>query len=97
MSIDSEPSLLQWGLSLATAAITGLLAIIVSFGRDAFKIYREKVDALEVKHAELSANCITRDELREYLDEIKTDRVRMHEENLDNLREIRNDIKELRK
>jgi hypothetical protein len=89
--------LLQWGLSLATAAITGLLAIIVSFGRDAFKIYREKVDALEVKHAELSANCITREELREYLDEIKTDRVRMHEENLDNLREIRNDIKELRK
>lgn len=55
--------------------------------------YIAKVDALEKQQAK----CITREELKEYLDEIKADRVRMHEENLDNLREIRNDLKELNK
>ena len=55
--------------------------------------YVTKVDALEKQQA----GFITRAELKEYLDEIKADRVRMHAENLDNLREIRSDLKELRK
>lgn len=100
MSLDPEASWIQWAIAVGTAVtavFSGMVGLFVSFGRDAFKIYREKVDKLEEKHATLAASCITRDELKEYLDEIKADRVRMHAENIDNLREIRNDIKELRK
>lgn len=59
--------------------------------------YVSKVDALEKQQAAQQATFVTREELKEYLDEIKADRVRMHQENLENLREIRNDLKELRK
>ncbi len=55
--------------------------------------YINKVEALERQQS----TCVTRDELKGFLVEIKLDQARMHDENIDNLREIRNDIKDLHK
>lgn len=89
MSLDLDPqnSWLQWGATAILGAISGCIALIVSFGRDAHKIYRDKVDALEMKqatfagrekvealeqkHSEFAVTSVTREEFREELDRVR--------------------------
>lgn len=56
----------------------GVLGVFVN-------LYRTKVDRLEDRHTDAVKLYITRAELREYLQEIRDDRLRMHEENSDKL------------
>jgi cell division septum initiation protein DivIVA len=87
--VNPDPSTQTWLDIVFAAALT--------VGGWFINRYVSKVDALEKQQAAQQATFVTREELKEYLDEIKADRVRMHQENLENLREIRNDLKELRK
>lgn len=91
MSLDLDPqsSWLQWGATAILAAFSGFIALLVSFGRDAHKIYREKVDALELKQgtfaerekvealeqkqSEFAVTSITRDDFKEELDRVRTE------------------------
>lgn len=104
--LEPQASWIQWGLTGIATAFTALIGLIVSFGRDAHKIYREKVDALEKGQATLAASCITREEFREELtrrfDEIDSRSLQMHNHNATllggidkRLGEIRDDIKDV--
>jgi hypothetical protein len=70
-----------WINALLTTVI-GLLAFMLN-------LYRRKVDRIEDKHASF----VSRDELQRHMDLIRDDRLRMHEENQDRLREIGSDIR----
>lgn len=70
-----------------------LFGMLFAIGGWFINRYTTKVDALEKQQA----TCVTREELKAYLAEIKADHVRMHEENLENWREIRTDLKDFRK
>src|ERR1700722_6744531 len=65
--MEPQASWIQWGLTGIGTVFTALIGLFVSFGRDAAKIYREKVDALEKGQATLTASCITREEFRDEL------------------------------
>ncbi len=82
--MNPDTSTQSW-INVAFAALLSIIGWFVNR-------YIAKLEAIERQQS----TCITRDELKGYLSDIKADRVRMHEENLDNLREIRNDLKDLR-
>lgn len=75
MSLDLDPqsSWLQWGATAIVTALTGMIGLIVSFGRDAHKIYRLKVDELEKKHAELSEKFVAREDFKNELDRMRAE------------------------
>jgi len=52
-------------------------------------LYRRKVDKIEEAHVKL----VTREELQRYMDQIREDRLRMHEENVDRLKGMGSDIR----
>lgn len=108
MALDPQSSWIQWGATTVIAAFTALIGLFVSFGRDAHKIYREKVDALEKAHATFAASCITREEFREELtrrfDDIDSRSQQQHAHNATllsgidiRLGEIREDIRDVHK
>lgn len=108
MALDPQSSWIQWGATTVIAAFTALIGLFVSFGRDAHKIYREKVDALEKGQATFAANCITREELRDELsrrfDEIDIRSTQQHNHNAtllsgidSRIGELRDDIKDVHK
>jgi hypothetical protein len=110
MAVDPQPLIqaqqswlpwwIPWAFSTVSLVITGLLGLVVSFGRDAWGIYRLKVDALETKYSTLSAQCITRDELRVLLDKSFGDmdvrRIQMHNHNAELLTGIGTRISEVK-
>jgi hypothetical protein len=73
LPVDPQSSWLQWGATAIVGAFSGLIGLFVSFGRDAHKIYRDKVDALEKKQAEFSANFISREDFKGELDRLRTE------------------------
>jgi hypothetical protein len=89
LEIDPQGGWIQWAATAILAAFSGLIGLFVSFGRDAAKIYREKVDAVETKiatlaerervealekrHSEFVATSVTRDDFREELDRVRTE------------------------
>lgn len=75
MSIDLDPhgSWFQWGATVIVAAFSGFIGLFVSFGRDAAKIYREKVDALEKKQAEFSEKFVGRNDFKDELDRLRAE------------------------
>lgn len=70
--------------------LMGLLMLIIGYVLD---VYRKKVDSLEKSRETYAERFVTRTELATYIGQTREDRQRMHTENLDNLREIRSDIK----
>lgn len=108
MSLDPQSSWLQWGATTIVAAFSALIGLFVSFGREAHKIYRAKVDALEKQHATFAASCVTREELRDELtrrfDDMDVRRLQMHNHNAELLSgidtrigELRQDVKDVHK
>lgn len=87
----------QGWFDIAMCAILAVLGWFINRYVSKVDLLEKRQSALETQQAGQSAGFVTREELKEYLDEIKADRVRMHEENLDNLREIRNELREMRK
>lgn len=85
----------QGWFDIAMCAILAVLGWFINRYVSKVDLLEKRQSALETHQAAQQATFITREELKEYLDEIRDDRMRMHAENLDNLREIRNDIKEL--
>lgn len=86
---DLDPTWMQWIATAILTAFSGLLTLLIAFGRDAQKIYRKKVDAIELKqtefaekvklealekqHSEFAATTITRDDFREELDRVRAE------------------------
>lgn len=108
MSGGDPQSWIQWALTGIATAFSALIGLLVSFGRDGHKIYREKVDALEKGQATLAASCITREEFRNEMnrraDESDNRTLQMHNHNATllggidtRLGEIRDDIKDVHK
>ena len=107
----TQSSWVQWVLaigSVVTMAFSGMIGLFVSFGREAHRIYREKVDKLEEKQATFAATYITRkevlDELANRFQEMRADRLQMHNHNATLLEgidtrigELREDIKDVHK
>jgi hypothetical protein len=84
----TQSSWVQWVLaigSVVTMAFSGMIGLFVSFGREAHRIYREKVDKLEEKQATFAATYITRkevlDELARRFDDMDVRRLQMHNHN----------------
>ena len=67
-------------------ALLGSLLTLVAF---MLNLYRRKVDRMEEQHAA----SVTRDELEKYMDRIREERQRMHEENIERLSAIGSDIR----
>jgi hypothetical protein len=67
-------------------AVITLLVTVVAF---MLNIYRRKVDKLESQHIKL----VTREELQRHMDQIRDDRLRMHDENIERLKDIAADIR----
>lgn len=67
-------------------ACNGLLMALLGLGVWIGNIYRQKIDVLE------RINYVTREELEAKFEVLRDDRQRMHQENLDNMREIRQTI-----
>lgn len=70
--------------------LISLLMLVIGYVLD---IYRKKIDSLEKSRETYAERFVTRGELATYITQTRDDRQRMHSENLDNLREIRSDIK----
>jgi len=68
----------QWWLIRVLAALMGIIA---SIG----EVYRRRVD-------KINENYVSREDLESYLDKIRDDRQRQHQENLDGQHEIRDSI-----
>jgi hypothetical protein len=84
----TQASWIQWAIAIGsgvTAAFSGMIGLFVSFGREAHRIYRQKVDKLEENQAAFAATYITREELREELsrrlDDMDTRAIQMHNHN----------------
>lgn len=108
LELDPQNSWLQWVATAILAAFSGFITLLVSWGRDAHKIYREKVDTLEKAHATFAASCVTREELRDELtrrfEDMDLRRIQMHAHNAeligglgDRIGELRDDIKDVHK
>ena len=69
-------------------ACNGLMMALIAVGAYIVNLYRQKVDVLE------KINYVTREELDRKFDVLRDDRQRMHQENLDNMREIRRTLVE---
>lgn len=67
-------------------ACNGLLMALIGLGVWIGNVYRQKIDVLE------RINYVTREELETKFEVLRDDRQRMHQENLDNMREIRSTI-----
>ena len=67
------------------ASITLLLSVVAFM----LNIYRRKVDKLKSSHGHL----VTREELQRHMDLIRDDRLRMHDENIERLKDIGSDIR----
>ena len=107
----TQSSWVQWVLaigSVVTMAFSGMIGLFVSFGREAHRIYRQKVDNLEEKQATFASTRITRDELRDELsrrfDDMDSRHLQMHNHNAALLQgidtrigELRQDIKDVHK
>lgn len=94
MNLDPNSSGQTW-FDIAVCALLGVLGWFINRYVGKVDLLEQRQSALETQQAGQSASFVTREELKEYLDEIKADRLEMHKENLDNLREIRADIKGL--
>jgi hypothetical protein len=107
----TQSSWIQWAVaigSVVSMAFSGMIGLFVSLGREAHRIYREKVDKLEEKQATFAALYITRkevlDELANRFQEMRADRLQMHNQNATLLEgidtrigELRQDIKDVHK
>lgn len=66
--------------------VVTLLMAVIGF---MLNLYRRKVDRLEEQNSAM----VTRDELQRHMDLIRDDKLRMHAENLDRLKDIGSDIR----
>jgi hypothetical protein len=100
MALDPQSSWIQWSATTVIAAFTALIGLFVSFGRDAHKIYREKVDALEQKQATFSEKYLTREEFRDEMNrwrgDVETRSLQMHNHNATLLTGIGDRIEDLK-
>ena len=70
---DPQESWIQWAATTVVGIFSALIGLLVAFGRDAHKIYREKVDALEKEQAEFAAKFVTRADFKEELERLRTE------------------------
>jgi uncharacterized membrane-anchored protein YhcB (DUF1043 family) len=85
--MEIEPTSQGW-FNAIVGLVVGLLGTL-------FGIYRSKVDRMEDHQQSLErrqANFITRDELERHIDQMRSDRLQQHTENLLRLKAIGDDI-----
>ena len=95
----------QWIINTLLGAVSTLTTVLMGFGAYFLNLYRKKVDSLEdgqldfasqVKLVALEqqvATLATRQELITCMNQVRDDHQRMHKENLDSLREMREDFR----
>lgn len=100
MSLDPQSSWIQWVATTAVGVLTAIVGLFVSFGRDAAKIYRAKVDSIEARQSTFAEKYITREELRDEMtrraEESSGLTLQMHNHNATLLKGIDTRIGELR-
>jgi asparagine synthetase A len=69
--------------------IDGLFTLLISLVAFMLNLYRRKVDKLEESHTIF----VKRDDFERYMEQIRDDRQRMHEESQTRLRDIGSDIR----